>query len=308
MKISELLEQFNTEKVITPEQYSALTEISENRRFSLHVELQALLYIGVLTIITGIGLTINKYFAQLGHIAIIGSLTALFAGSLWYCFAKCRKGLLLDYILLFACLVYASDIAYIETHFKVLGDFWKNYMLFSSALFAFLAYRFDNRLILSMALTTLAAWFGFKFQDFNVSFREYHRIYAVIYGAMVLAAGIILNKRKIKEHFFDIYLNFGLNFIFIASVSGVFEYKFYSLFFILLAGMVMLTGLYGLHSKSFLYMVYAVLYGYAGISAVLMDFLKGLRSPGVVFYYYIFSSVGILAALLWLSRRFKGTE
>ena len=56
-------------------QLDALTELHLKKRYSVHQELRAAIYIGVLLITAGVGLTVRQYFAQLGDIAIVGSLT-----------------------------------------------------------------------------------------------------------------------------------------------------------------------------------------------------------------------------------------
>ena len=49
-------------------------------------------------------------------------------------------------------------------------------------------------------------------------------------------------------------------------------------------------------------MVYAVLYGYAGVSSV---FLHNVRDTGAIFLYFILSSLGVGVGLFILARRFK---
>src|SRR5664280_3196653 len=128
----------------------------------------------------------KQYFTNLGDIAIISSLTLCFAAAFIYCFIKgaafpteevTSPNIAFDYILFFGCAFFSMDIAYIETQFHLLGDSWQSYLLVSSCLFLFLAYRFDNRLVLSLALSTIAAWFGFTLSGHRFSFAEYYREY-----------------------------------------------------------------------------------------------------------------------------------
>jgi hypothetical protein len=234
------------EGTLSSAQLDILSAIHQKKRFSLHQELRGLIYAGVLLIVLGTGLTVKAYFSELGHIAIIGSLSLCAAAALVYCFYKgCpynndevpAPNIGFDYALFLGCSLYSLDIAYIETQFHLLGDGWNSYLLISAVLFFYLAYRFDNRLVLSFALGTLAAWFGFKLNLVHPDFWDYHRLYAIASGMVVLSAGILLHRLDIKRHFLDIYLNFTLHFLFIALVSGVFEYGFLSLYFTALAAM-----------------------------------------------------------------------
>ncbi|MBN1545126.1 MAG: DUF2157 domain-containing protein [Syntrophaceae bacterium] len=316
MGVLQLLQQMRAEGTLSATQLEVLSAIHLKKRFSLHQELRGLIYAGVLLVILGTGLTIKTYLAELGHIAIISSLSVCTTAALAYCFYRGQPysrsevpspNIGFDYILLLGCSLYSLDIAYIETQFHLLGDSWDSYLLISAALFFFLAYRFDNRLVLSFALGTLAAWFGFKLNLILVNFWDYHRLYAMTYGLMTLFAGTALQHLNIKRHFLDVYLNFALNFLFIALVSGVIDHGFLSLYF---AGLVVLDAaviLYALAERKFLYFLYAILYGYVAISYLIIDTLESLSSPFWIFTYFIVSSMAVVWLILKTSRHLKGT-
>jgi hypothetical protein len=65
-----------------------------------------------------------------------------------------------DYVLYLGSLVWCVELAYLENRFHVLSGQWDLYLLATAGLFFFLAYRFDNRFVLSLALSSLAGWFG----------------------------------------------------------------------------------------------------------------------------------------------------
>ncbi|HQQ87344.1 MAG TPA: hypothetical protein PLA72_05030, partial [Smithellaceae bacterium] len=238
-----------------------------------------------------------------------------FIGAFSYCFIKgfsfsteevVSPNIAFDYILFFGCAFFSMDIAYIETQFHLLGNSWKSYLLISSALFLLLAYRFDNRLVLSMALSTLAAWFGFTLSEYRLSFEKYYREYAIIYGIVVLLLGHLFQRLDIKKHFFDIYLNFAVHFLCIALISGIFEYKIFSLYFpSLLLGCAALV-FYSIKVRKFLYMLYAVIYGYIGISIVTVETI--LRKTFLMFTYFIVTSLLVIASILIISRKFREDE
>jgi hypothetical protein len=315
MNISDILQQMFYEKRLGEKQFHALRDIHSRKIFSVHLELRFFLYIGVLLIITGAGLTIKKYFANIGDIAVISVLTLCFASAFIYCFVKgadfskeevSSPNIAFDYILFFGCSFFSMDIAYVEMQFHLLGDAWNNYLLISSVIFFYLAYRFDNRLVLSLALSTLAAWFGFTLADYHFSFGFYYRKYAIIYGLTALGLGSLLYWLNIKKHFFDIYLNFAVNFLCIAQLSGVVEYKLASLyFFALLIACAFLTY-YSVKVRKFLYMIYGVLYGYAGISIVIIDYIHD--ETFFIFTYFILTSLLVIGLIFRISRQFKENE
>jgi hypothetical protein len=310
-----LLQKLFYEKKISANQLHALQDIHSKKLFSVHQELRFFLYTGILMIITGAGLTIKQYFTNLGDIAIISALTLCFAAAFLYCFIKAKPfstdevpspNIAFDYILFFGCAFFSMDIAYIETQFHLLGDQWNNYLLISTALFFFLAYRFDNRLVLSLALSTLATWFGFTLSEYRFAFEKYYREYAIAYGILVLLLGGLLYRLQTKKHFFDIYLNFAVHFLCIALLSGIAQYKIFSLYFPALILACAALVFYSVKVRKFLYMLYAVIYGYIGISIVIVE--QFFRSTFFVLTYFILTSLLVIGAIFIISRKFKEAE
>ena len=311
MNVTSLLKEMHEAGTLSSGQLDVLTELHLKKRYSVHQELRAAIYIGVLLVTAGVGLTIRQYFVQLGDIAIIGSLTLGALAAFLYCFLKGKPyssgevespNILFDYVLLLGCTLYAADVGYIETQFRVLGDSWHNYLLVSATLFFFLAYRFDNRLVLSMALSTLAAWFGFQLSARFLSFHKYYRESAIAYSLVTFALGSVSHRLAIKKHFFDIYLNFTVHFLLAALLSGVAQYRFSSWHLPAMAAAITAVAVYSMRTRLFLYMLYAILYGYACLSVVILEFMDGTAA---MYIYGIVSSLTVIGLIFILSRRFK---
>src|SRR5207249_7022702 len=94
-------------------------------------------------------------------------------------------------------------------------------LLLASAVFFALAYRFDNRWVLSLALSSLAAWFGLRVSRFGLVPGGALRVYALGYGGLVALAGTALHHAGVKTHFLETYLHVAAHVLFIALVSGV---------------------------------------------------------------------------------------
>src|SRR5215469_18149153 len=116
MTTLERLNQWQKTGVIRESQYAAIGALVRKKRFSLFVEVNALLYLGVVSLAVGLGWTFKTYFTNLGDAFILTTLSAMLVGSLYYCFtrgltysneAKESPNLLFDYVLYFACLVLA---------------------------------------------------------------------------------------------------------------------------------------------------------------------------------------------------------
>jgi len=199
------------------------------------------------------------------------------------------------------------DLAYLEAQFHVFGNSWPVQLLISALGFLFLAYRFDNGLVLSLALSTLAAYFGFQLSGWPVGFAAYYRWYAILYGILVLSVGLALDFNSIKKHFFGIYTNFAAHFLFIAALSGLWEFGLISPYFLLLALLCSISAAYAFCSHDFLYLFYAVIYGYSGLTFIV---LSHIYSPPLLFSYFILSSMLVASAVyrIYLLSRTAGEE
>ena len=299
-----LLQKWRDSGAISADQFDTLIAIVRKERFSVFVELNVLLYVGVLSLAAGVGWTINTYFADLGDAAILIGLTALLMSSLYYCFSH-KPGMVVDYILYLACLTLAAELAYIEARFEVLRDHWDYYVLLSAFVYFFFAYRFDNRLVLSLALSTLAAWFGVKISRFDLISSDSLRAAAIGYGLIVSGGGLLLAHHGIKKHYLETYLHVGANVLFMALVSGAIERNANWMY---LPGLVVLAVVSiraGLHFRRFVFVVYGTIYGYIGVSG---EILRRLGTDTAALSYIVVSSTIVILAIVMLARRFGREE
>ena len=98
-----------------------------------------------------------------------------------------------DYILYFACLVLAATLAFIETRFEIFHG-WDTHLLIAALVFGVLAYRFDNRFVLSLALSTLAGYLGLKISGFDTLDTDRLRLAGFLYGAFLIGIGVLLKR------------------------------------------------------------------------------------------------------------------
>lgn len=290
-----------------------LTALVRRERFSVFVELSALLYLGVLSIVGGLVWTFREYVASLGDVAILSILALLMALAFGYCFTRTgpysndeveSPTLVFDYVLYFGCLIFSATLAFIETRFGIFKG-WHTHLLLAAIVFGALAYRFDNRFVLSLALSTLAGYLGLKLAIFDGIASERARIVAMIYGGSLIGTGLLLNRRAIKPHFLDVYLQLGANAILLAAISGVLEPRTGLAY---LAALLMLSAasIYlGVRYRRFAFVAYGTLYGYAGLSLRLLGVIGG---PTLGLLYFVVTGSIVVIALVMLARRFGRDE
>src|SRR5579862_921254 len=88
MTILARLEQWKVQGAISQEQYAHLVSLSRRDPLSIFLELNILLYAGVLAFVAGLGWTVTTWSQQLGDVAILIVLSAILATCLWYCFSR----------------------------------------------------------------------------------------------------------------------------------------------------------------------------------------------------------------------------
>jgi hypothetical protein len=318
MRTTERLDAWRDAGVITPEQHATLTHFSRRQWFSLYVEIHALLYVGVVSTVAGLVWTFRDALANLGDAAILSFFAALIGLSVYYCFTKGlpyshreveQPTIAVDYVLYFACLMFSGMLAYLEAQMRVFGA-WDMHLLLASVVFGALAYRFDNRFVLSLALSTLAAFLGLTlnvFDGFDTldSFNTHRlRVSAMGYGVFAAGFGYGLYRQGIKRHFLDVFLHLGANAFLLATLSGIPEPQFGLLYLALLLPLSAALIYLGVRFERFAFVAYGTLYGYAGISAWI---LSELNSVTVGLLYLVVTGSMVVIGLVVMARRLART-
>src|SRR6202035_4258805 len=201
-------------------------------------ELNVLLYAGVLAFVAGLGWTVSTWSQQLGDVLVLTILSTVLATCFWYCFSRapawsCAEtpapSPIFDYVLYLGSLIWSLELAYIENRFHVLSGQWDFYLLATAVFFFFLAYRFDNRFVLSLALSSLAGWLGLTISHWPSYQDAAYRQCALLYCVVVGLGAVLLKRRGLKPHFFGTYLNIAANVLFWALLSGVFQRDGYTI-------------------------------------------------------------------------------
>lgn len=313
MTLLERLNRWKEAGAITPVQFGTLDSIVRKHRFSLYVELHALLYVGVLAIVAGVLWTVQAHFSDLGDIAILLVLTTILAGCVGYCLSRAdpyssaelaSPTAAFDYILYLGCAIFGIELGYLESRFGLLGEAWDLHLLVSAAVFFTAAYRFDNRLVLSLALSTLAGWFGVKLTRFGLESDDLLRIYGIAYGVTVAGIAAGVHRLGIKKHFAETYFHVAALALFVSLLSGVGEDDTGLLY---LAGVLLLGGIAvvsGIRYHRFAFVAYGVVFPYLGVSLKVLEQVDG--EAGLA--YGVVSASAMVVLMIYAARRFGRHE
>ena len=127
-----------------------------------------------------------------------------------------------DYILLLGALIVSADVGYAESQFHLLGANWARHLLVLAAFHAFTAYALQSRLVLSVALTSLAGWFGIERGSGNPLPWDFATpelgLRALICSAVILAWRAI-DERSNAARFREVFEHFAANLAFWGAVG-----------------------------------------------------------------------------------------
>jgi hypothetical protein len=303
------LDRWKASGVISADQHVLLRSLVRQDRFSLFVETSALLYIGVLSVVGGLVWTFRDYVANLGDAVILSILGLLMAVSFYYCFSRGvpydndeveSPSMIFDYVLYFGCLVLSATLGFIETRFAIFQT-WTTHLFIASVVFGLLAYRFDNRFVLSLAISTLAGYLGLTIDAFDLADTDILRFTALAFGTVLGGLGVWLHRQGIKPHFLETYIHIGANVIMMATASGVLEPSTGWLYLAALLALSVAAIYLGVRFDRFAFVAYGTLYGYGGVSAKL---LASIGSPIAALWYFLVTGTIIVIGLMVLARRF----
>jgi hypothetical protein len=299
-QLKELLQR----ELINEAQFDHLQNIITRKIFSAYYELRIVLYLGVMLFTAGVGILIYLNIGDLGHLLSIIALFTLTIVCFLYAFKyappytnqKVKPPTpLFDYVVLLGCLLFIAALTYLEFQYHLLEYNLGSTTLVTAAFFLYAAYRFDHLGILSLAITALASYFSIAvspqqwYRGYEFTGEHLH-ITALSFGAALAGCAMFLNKNKIKAHFTFTYVNFAALIFLTGALSGVFMTEPYIFYLFALYAGCGFCVYYANREKSFLFLLYAFLYGYIATTYWLFDTI--LSNADALWFFYFFASCG----------------
>ncbi|MBT1705048.1 DUF2157 domain-containing protein [Chryseosolibacter indicus] len=315
------LQELRDKGLISHDQHTHLHAVLTKKIFSVFYELRTILYLGVLLFTTGIGILIYKNIGEIGHLLSIIGLFALTVGCFVYAFRFAHPYSdrrikpptpFYDYIVLLGCLLFISVISYVQLQYSLLDNGMGITTLITALFFFYAAYRFDHIVVLSLAITALASFWSIaispqKWYSGDFITESNHHNTAIIFGAAIGIWSYILDRKEIKEHFTFTYMNFASLVFLAGALSGMFiDEHIYLLYLLILYLGCGATILFAHKKKSFLFLLYAFVFGYIGTTYLLSDVF--LYETGLWFFYLLISCGTFIYFIIRFKNYFKRAE
>jgi len=301
---------------LPPEKAPMFLRVARREIVSVRWELRTLLYLGVLLITSGVGLLIKENLDRIGPAVIAWAIAIAAAAALLWVEAVKQPfswrevpspNLAYDYVLLLGVLLVAADLAYIEVQFAALRPVWHLHLLLASVFMGVAAFRYDSRIVFSLALSTFAAWRGVFVAKFPESLfgnsPEVVRWNMLGCGiAFVVLGWWHLVKMRRKPHFEPVAVHLGWLLILGALASGMEGARWVAwTLALLLTGGGLAAGAYVV--RRFPLFAFGVLGAYAALTR--LAFGAGLDGMTLGCFWFFFTPIPVILGLILAQRRMK---
>lgn len=288
-----LLADLEAQGLLSPAQAAAILADERTRPFSLHYELRALLYLGITLLVGGLGGLVYQNIDSIGHGVLVGIITLAMCASFAYAARHepaftwgeaPRTSIAADYLLLLSCLLLLVLEGYLQVQYGLFGNRYGVVTVLPAGLFFYLAYRFDHRGVLSMAITALAAWVGVSVAPLTLFTEGFPAaalsLPGLLLGLALLAAGLASEQLRRKPHFAYTYMLLGSNVALLAAMVRLFDSLGNGtewptllralLVALLVLGICTVLGWYARRTQSYVFLLLAVSYGYVAFTSTLL--------------------------------------
>jgi hypothetical protein len=306
--LDHILDSLQSSELITADEQTRLKNAESNKPFSLHWELKTLLYLGVVLLNVGLGYLIYQHIDTIGHAVIIGLISLICLA----CFAYAAKNvasfslkelksptIYFDYAVLLGCLTFLTVEGYLQYQYTFFGTRYGLAAFIPTLLFFPVAYYFDHRGALSLGIVALATWLGISIAPMDVlsqnDFSNHALVYTgVLLGIVLCVIGYLSELKDIKKHFAFTYFNFGSHLFFITALSALFNFNQELLFTLILLLGVAFFIFYARQTRSFYFLLLAVVYGYIGLTYLIINALSHTDADPSVYFLYFIISCGLM--------------
>jgi hypothetical protein len=319
-------ESLHAQGLISDDSIGKIRDKQHDSSISLFWDIRILLYAGVLLLTGGLSVLIYKNIDDIGHLAVIGAMTAMAFICYVYALRKMNPfswkevrspGTIFDYTLLLGSILMVTLIGYVQYQYRIFGTEWKLATFIPMVILFITAYYFDNQALLSMAIVNLAAWLGVTINEkiFLATEQINNKttlITATLLGVVLILASIATRISTIKTHFHKLYHLFGTHMYFISAFIAlfVFQPKYHIWILVYLAGAVY-HFIKAKKENSYYYMVITLIYLYGCFGFLAVDILdKAIKGQQDIkaklsVAYFTISAIALIFLLIGQNKKFR---
>ncbi len=304
--------------IITQQQFAEVKAYRSLGIFSLHNELQWLLYSAVLLFTSGAGILIYQNIDSVGHTAILALLLGMSLGFYGLSYKKSpgfdRAETHFDhpvypYFVLLATILGATFIGYLQYQYKPFGERVEIATFFSAAVALAAAYYFDNRSALSIGITGLAATVGITATPgaiFNNNFLKHPSLLVsgIVLGTLLIVWAEYSERTNLKRHFSLVWVTFAQHLTGICCVIGM-AGDFWPAYVVVLAAVLFYCYRKSHVLDSASLFVFTLIYGYIAWNMVLFKLIDVLDAVLIYELLTFIAPLYFIASIVFFIQSIK---
>lgn len=307
--------------LISPETHNEIKEYQAKNIFSLHNELLTLLYISIILFTSGIGVLIYKNIDTIGHIAILAINFVLMIACFyvankkfkgWYKTEVLFENSLYDYVVLLGSILATIFVGYLQFQYKIFGNYTELVSLFCAIMCFAIAYFFDNKTVLSIAITALTTYFGvslsLSYTSIDLMFGNNTLIFTALFlGIAYMVWRWYFVKINLKAHFQFIFLTFAFHLIGLSCMTGLAN-NYWFLYVLITPAFIFYF--YKISKQTFEISIYVftLIYAFIGLNVFFVKILSLINFNDFIEVLFIFSPffyIGSIVLFIYLIIQFK---
>jgi len=312
-----LLQKLHQKEFLNDNDLEEVANYQKKGVFSLRSELLLMIYFSIILFTSGIGVIVYNNIDSIGHLAILSVNFILMLVCFYFSFKKAKgyandevvfENPLYDYLVLTGGLLACIFLGYINFQYKIFDESYAYVSLISALLCFFVAYYFDNRIVLSLAITSLAAFIGISITPKSLFQNEVYSSLQLTYSGLVLGIGLLVwmehtLKTKIKAHFHFVYATFALHLLGVCVLAGLVS-DHWLVFIPILIGFVYYFYQFSYRVLATSLFAFMLLYGYFGVNVLggkilsFIDFGPFYELLIMVSPFYVIASIYLFIRLV----------
>lgn len=322
--MSKIHQELFEKNLIDTKQVEFIEAVTERKIISVYYELRLVLYLGIMLFTAGVGYIAYQNLGDIGHLGMM-ALLLLAIGACGYYISKKSlpysneevkvNHIYFDYILILTSLLIIALFTYVQVYFQLIELFLNWTSIISAIIFLTLAYRYDNKAVLSLGITALAATFGLTISPVNWVSGDWLPgldlyLTSIIFGLSLIGLSEVLSRKGIKKHFTFTYQNFGLLIYYAGIMALLFDFSWEVMIAFILLFSASAISYYTWAKKEFLLFLYSSIAAYVGFTYLLVRLLTLGDSDGIVLlvYYFPISCIAYVLLLVKNKNHFSDDE
>lgn len=294
---------------LKPDVAAALLRRERREVFSIYPEVRALGWLGAMLIASGIGVVLTKNLDRIGPVIV--ALTLALAGlgcyaAVWWRRRSKRSTIVDESLLLLGGLLLSAAVGYYERNYGIFGDHWQRHFLILAVAHAMAAYFFTSRALLTISLTSLAAYLGLEKVEWVIGNPSTEMsVRAFVCAALVLLWMLVDGLRARVRDFEPVFQHFAANLALLGALGLTVNELTRIIGVLLTIIFAVFVIWWGFRRGIESFVIYAYIYAVIAIDVAICSWLQENVSISL---YLVVSTIAAIIGLFFIHARFRKGE